>query len=238
MRGSRMDAADHEPALAVALGMGPEEDPQPNEQVGEARNPVPVIATFPKVIPCLALFGLTAVTVGAGFTKGVTVKELTAVPVFPSGFVMAILRSPRVVLAASVMFAVICVAELKVQLLIVILAPKLQVAPDRNPVPAMTTPERDAPCAPVFGVAEVGAGGGNGALWTEKPFTRLPLWASTLVTVTVRTPTAAPALMVIEAVIDVPELNVQLLTVMPAPKLHSGESKKPVPLIAILKVAP
>jgi len=102
--------------------------PVPKEQVGPVKKPVPVIAIL-VVAPCCALVGVIEVTVGTGFTKGVTVKEDTAVPVCPSGFMIAILRSPRVVLAASVMFAVICVTELKIQLLMVILAPKLQVAP-------------------------------------------------------------------------------------------------------------
>ena len=88
-----------------------------------------------------------------------------------------------------------------------------------------------------MGEAEVGAGGGSGAACTENPLTRLPLCASWFVTVTVREPTAAAPLIVTLAVIDVLELKMHVLA-MPAPKLHVGRSRNPVPTISTLTLVP
>ncbi len=75
-------------------------------------------------------------------------------------------------------------------------APKLQVAPLWKLLPASTT-FRVCPGVPLAGAAEVTPGGGSA---TENPFVRVALWASGLVTVTLRAPTVAVAAIVMLAV--------------------------------------
>ena len=68
---------------------------------------------------------------------------------------------------------------------------------------------------------------------------RVLAWVSGLVTVTLREPRVALALMAILAVSCVPELNVQELTVMPAPKLHVAPLWKLLPVrMTLLRFCP
>jgi hypothetical protein len=57
-----------------------------------------------------------------------------------------------------VILATICVAELTVQELTVIPAPKLHTVLLSNPLPAITTPGKLCPCAPNEGFTDVTAG--------------------------------------------------------------------------------
>ena len=104
-------------------------------------------------------------------------------------------------------------------------------------VPAMITAVNVAPCAPLVGVAEVTVGAGGGEI-TVNPLTRLPLWASVFVTVTVRPPEAAAAPIVMLDVILVEEFRTQVFTVIPTPNEQVGLARNPVPTIAVLTVAP
>ena len=62
---------------------------------------------------------------------------------------------------------------------------------------------------------------------------------SGLVTVTLREPTVAPALIVMLAVSCVAELNVHELTVIPAPKLHVAPLWKLLPVrMTLVKFCP
>ena len=63
-----------------------------------------------------------------------------------------------------------------------------------------------------------------------KPLVRVLACVSGLVTVTLREPTVALALMAMLAVSCVAELNVQELTVIPAPKLHVAPLWKLLPV--------
>src|SRR5882762_9023910 len=123
----------------------------------------------------------------------VTENPLVRVLLWLSGLVTVTLRVPSVAVELMVMLAVSCVAELKVHEFTVIPAPKLQVAPLWKFVPTMTTLVRVWPCAPLIGVTEVMVGAGATAPVTVKALALLPLWASTLVIVTVRAPVAAVA---------------------------------------------
>src|SRR5262249_43161817 len=146
-----------------------------------------------------------------------------------SGLVTVTLRVPTVALALMVMFAVSCVAELNVHELTVIPAPKLHVAPLWKLLPVRMKIGRVSSRAPVLGLTEVGGVGGGGAV-TVKALVRVLACVSGLVTVTLREPTVALALMAMLAVSCVAELNVQELTVIPAPKLHVAPLWKLLPV--------
>ena len=139
-----------------------------------------------------------------------------------------IVRDPVVAPAAIVMLAVSCVLELNVQEFTVIPEPKMQVAPFKKFVPANTT-FNVCPWPPELGVAEVKVGGGPTNWVTEKPFWNTPFRPSGLVTTTERVPTVAVEGTVLFAASCVAELNVQELTVIPAPKLQVAPDWKFVP---------
>jgi hypothetical protein len=68
------------------------------------------------------------------------------------------LRGPTVAVGAIVILATICVAELGVQELTVIPAPKLHTVLLSKPLPAITTVGKFCPCAPNEGFTDVTAG--------------------------------------------------------------------------------
>jgi hypothetical protein len=80
-----------------------------------------------------------------------------------SGLVTVTLRVPTVAVELMVMFAVSCVAELKVHEFTVMPAPKLQLAPLWKLLPVMITFGKLCPCAPELGLTELTDGGGGGA---------------------------------------------------------------------------
>ena len=91
---------------------------------------MPTITSLAIVALRLPEFGVTLVTVGAGFTKAVTVNAAAALPVCASGLVTVTVRVPRVAARATVIFAERCVAFVKAHEFTVIPEPKLHVAPD------------------------------------------------------------------------------------------------------------
>src|SRR5258708_33924030 len=181
-------------------------------------NPVPTITSLAIVALRLPEFGVTLVTVGGGFTRAFTVNAAAALPVCASGFVTVTVRAPSVAANAMVMFAERCVEFVNVQEVTVMPAPKLQVPPDWNPVPVMTVTSVAA-CAPEFGLVLVTVGAGGTGRSTVNTLALLPLCASGLVTVTVRTPVAAAAAMEMFAGRLLAEPNTQALTVIPTPNV-------------------
>src|ERR1700747_3524963 len=139
-----------------------------------------------------------------------------------------------------VILAVSGVAELKAQEFTVIPVPKLQVAPLWKLLPLIITLGRFCPCAPELGLTELTVGGGGGpAAGTEKPLVSAPLCVSGLVTVTLRVPVVALALMEMFAVSCVAELNAQEFTVIPAPKLQVAPLWKLLPaMITLVRFCP
>ena len=100
----------------------------------------------------------------------------------------------------------------------------------------MVTAILDCPCVPELGLTLVIVGAGLPApASTVKPLVSVALWPSVLVTVTLRVPVVAVDWILMLAVIFVAELNVQELTVMPAPKAQVGEARKFVPVSTTLR---
>ena len=90
-----------------------------------------------------------------------TVKPFARLALCASGLVTVTVRVPVVALAAMVMLAVICVAELKAQEFTVIPVPKLQLAPLRKFVPVRTA-FSTWPCMPLVGFTPLTVGAGPG----------------------------------------------------------------------------
>ena len=144
-------------------------------------------------------------------------NTLALLPLCASGLVTVTVLTPVAAAAPMVMLAVRLVAEPKAHELTVTPTPKLQVAPVTNCVPVMTVLSV-CPCTPELGATAVTVGGGNTKAVTVNPATSVPACTSGFVTVTVRVPTVAVPLMVMFAVSDVAEVNVQELVVTPVPK--------------------
>ena len=97
--------------------------------------------------------------VGAGFEiPCCTVKPFTSVELCPSGFVTMMLCAPVGAVPKMLIFAVICVPELKAHEFTLIPAPKLQLAPETNLLPVRTTLRFAWFCVPAFGLAAVNTG--------------------------------------------------------------------------------
>ncbi len=167
-----------------------------------------------------------------------TLKPLTKLPLWASGLVTVTVRLPNVAPVAMLTLAVSCVADPNVHAVTVMPAPKLHVAPLTKFVPVTIT-TRLCPGLPVVGLTPVTVGAGAGTnVVTVKALARLPLWASGLVTVTVRVPSVAPVAMLTLAVSCVADPNVHAVTVMPAPKLHVAPLTKFVPVTATVRLCP
>ena len=125
----------------------------PKLTVAPDKNPVPVMVTAvpPAVEPEV---GETAVTVGAGFAV-LYVYPLVRVPLCPSLLVTTTFTAP------TAWAGVVAVIELPLTTFTPLAAvpPKLTVAPDKNPVPAMVT-EVPPALDPAFGETELTVGAG------------------------------------------------------------------------------
>jgi hypothetical protein len=120
----------------------------------------------------------------------------------------------------------------------VIPVPKLHVAPLWKSLPVITTPVSVCPCSPLLGLtAEIDGGIGPEAAVTVKALAKLPLCASGFVTLTARTPVDAAPVIVIFAVSCVAELNVQLVTMIPAQNYTSLRSGNYFPCSLLLSVS-
>jgi hypothetical protein len=164
------------------------------------------VSVTDSVAPCVPLFGLTAVRVGAG---GFTVNG-TPLPV-PPAVVTVMLLVPVAAVPEIVNVAVICVAFTTVTPLTVIpLLPGLTVAPLTKFVPVRVTGTA-VPCSPLFGLTDVSVGAGGRFTVNGTPLLVPPA----VVTVTLLAPVAAVPEIVNVAVICVPLTTVTLLTVIP-----------------------
>src|SRR5262249_50613920 len=123
---------------------------------------LPVITTLPSVCPCAPLLGLTLLTPGAGVGALLTVNPLSRLPLCIPGFVTLTVRPPVAALAAIVMLAVSCVADLNVQLFTVIPLPKLHVAPLTKLLPVIPTLLSVCPTPPLLGLTLLTTGAGVG----------------------------------------------------------------------------
>src|ERR1039457_3608465 len=138
--------------------------------------------------------------------------------------------APVVVPAAIAMFAVNDVALLNVVELTVIPVPENDAdAPVTKLVPGIVTLKLVAPWSPELGLVEVTVGA---ALTANTPVP-VPTPASGLVTVTLRAPVVAPAVIAMVAVNDVTLTNVVELTVIPVPE---NDATSPVPLTKFVPV--
>jgi hypothetical protein len=195
--------------------------------VAPLTKPVPVIVMFSFVAPCPLLFGLVEVTAGAALTVNTPVP----VPVPPSVFVTVTLRAPVAAPAATVTGTVIVVELATVTAPVAMPVPlNTTVAPLAKPVPVIVTVVGPVPWAIAFSDVEVTVGP---ALTVNMPVP-VPAPPSGFVTVTSRTPVAAPDAIVMPAVNCVALTKLVLFTVMPVPlKLAVAPLTKPVPLIVM-----
>jgi hypothetical protein len=205
-------------------------DPE-NATVAPLTKKLPVMAMFWLVAPWPRELGVAEATVGTD----ATVKQFEHEPAPVSGFVTVMLRVPVVALVAIVMLTVIWVLLLKVVELTVMPDPEnVTVAPLTTLAPVIET-LWVVFRKPKFGVAEVTVGAGA----TVKQFEHEPAPVSGFVTVMLRAPVVAPAVIVMLTVIWVLLLKVVELTVIPVPEnVATAPTAKLVPVRVMLPVKP
>lgn len=175
---------------------------------------VPVSVTS-SIWPIPPLVGETAVTVGVGFVT-LNMADVDAVPPPGAGLVTDTVRAPSTAPAAMVICAVSDAAFVTETDVTVIPLPKATVVrPFWNPVPWRVTAS-DCPLLPVAGDALKSVGVGFGGTWTSNAWLNVAV-PPEVVTETSLFPAAAPAAIVMPAVICAAEMNVVELTVIPVP---------------------
>jgi hypothetical protein len=120
--------------------------------------------------------GAELIVKSGGAPAGVTENALgSVVPALPSGTLVTVtLRGPSPAVETIVILATICVAELGVQEITVIPAPKLHTVLLSNPLPAITTVGKLCPCAPNEGFTDVAAGWPKVGICLAKVTTSIP----------------------------------------------------------------